>query len=58
MLERRSNRHKIAREGFNESYKEHIEEAIANTKEDGTAPVKGVYVDLRLGNLCNLKCRM
>ena len=21
-------------------------------------PKKGVYVDLRLGNLCNLKCRM
>jgi len=49
---------KSAREGFNESYREHIEEAIANTKEDGSAPVKGVYVDLRLGNLCNLKCRM
>ena len=49
---------KSAREGFNESYKDHIEEAIASTKEDGSAPVKGVYVDLRLGNLCNLKCRM
>ena len=49
---------KSAREGFNESYKDHIEEAITSTKEDGSAPVKGVYVDLRLGNLCNLKCRM
>ena len=44
---------KIAREGFNESTKI-IEEAIASTQEDGSIPKKGVYVDLRLGNLCNL----
>lgn len=49
---------KSARQGYNESYKDHIQEAIANTQEDGSAPLKGVYVDLRLGNLCNLKCRM
>ena len=36
-----------------------INEAIANTKEDGFCTrKKGVYVDLRLGNLCNSKCRM
>ena len=28
---------KSAREGFNESYKEHIDEAIASTQEDGSS---------------------
>ncbi len=31
---------------------------IASTKEDGTAPVNIPYFDLRLGNLCQLKCIM
>ncbi len=31
---------------------------IASTKEDGSAPVSIPYFDLRLGNLCQLKCVM
>jgi len=49
---------KSARLSYNDQYANHINEAIASTSEDGTAPLKAVYVDLRLGNLCNLKCRM
>jgi sulfatase maturation enzyme AslB (radical SAM superfamily) len=49
---------KSARQGYNESYERFINEAKATTTESGEAPLKGVYVDLRLGNLCNLKCRM
>ena len=49
---------KSARQSYNESYRHHIEEAVASTNEDGSAPAKGAYIDLRLGNLCNLKCRM
>lgn len=35
-----------------------IEELIAQTQEDGTVPEKLVYLDLRLGHTCNLKCVM
>ena len=49
---------KSARLSYNDQYANHIDEAISSTSEDGTAPLKAVYVDLRLGNLCNLKCRM
>ena len=35
-----------------------IEELIRETKEDGTVPEKLVYLDLRLGHTCNLKCIM
>lgn len=35
-----------------------IEELIAQTKEDGTVPERLVYLDLRLGHTCNLKCVM
>lgn len=35
-----------------------IEELIKQTKEDGTIPEKLVYLDLRLGHTCNLKCVM
>ena len=49
---------KSARMSYNDQYRAHIQEAISSTSEDGEAPLKGVYVDLRLGNLCNLKCRM
>lgn len=35
-----------------------VPELIANTKEDGTIPEKLVYLDLRLGHTCNLKCVM
>lgn len=35
-----------------------VPELIAQTKEDGTVPEKLVYLDLRLGHTCNLKCIM
>lgn len=35
-----------------------IKELIAETQADGTVPYKLQYLDLRLGNTCNLKCIM
>jgi hypothetical protein len=35
-----------------------LEELIKQTQEDGTVPEKLVYLDLRLGHTCNLKCVM
>ena len=35
-----------------------VEELISATQEDGTIPEKLVYLDLRLGHTCNLKCVM
>lgn len=35
-----------------------LEELIQQTAEDGTIPEKLVYLDLRLGHTCNLKCVM
>jgi pyruvate-formate lyase-activating enzyme len=35
-----------------------IPELIAQTQEDGTVPDQLVYLDLRLGHTCNLKCIM
>ena len=46
-----------------ERFEGHItwEEAVEHTSEDGTIDldkVKQTYYDIRLGNFCNLKCRM
>lgn len=35
-----------------------VEELIKQTEEDGTVPERLVYLDLRLGHTCNLKCVM
>lgn len=35
-----------------------LEELVKQTQEDGTIPEKLVYLDLRLGHTCNLKCVM
>lgn len=35
-----------------------IEELLEQTQEDGTVPEELVYLDLRLGHTCNLKCVM
>lgn len=35
-----------------------VEELIRQTNEDGTIPERLVYLDLRLGHTCNLKCVM
>jgi uncharacterized Fe-S cluster-containing radical SAM superfamily protein len=36
----------------------HLDELVSETLEDGTVPEKLVYLDLRLGHTCNLKCIM
>ena len=46
-----------------ERFAQHItwEQAVAHTEEDGTIDlehIKQTYYDIRLGNFCNLKCRM
>jgi sulfatase maturation enzyme AslB (radical SAM superfamily) len=35
-----------------------LEELVSQTSDDGTIPEKLVYLDLRLGHTCNLKCVM
>ena len=35
-----------------------LEELVSQTAEDGTVPEQLVYLDLRLGHTCNLKCVM
>lgn len=35
-----------------------IEELVKQTAEDGSVPEKLIYLDLRLGHTCNLKCIM
>jgi hypothetical protein len=35
-----------------------VEELIQHTEEDGTVPERLIYLDLRLGHTCNLKCIM
>ena len=35
-----------------------LQKLVKQTKEDGTVPVNVPYFDLRLGNLCQLKCVM
>jgi len=47
------------RQDANVSMARHVEAAVAATAADGAAPLELVTsADLRLGNLCNLKCRM
>ena len=46
-----------ARMHHNSEYSDAMVDSIVNT-EDGNAPLNIKYVDLRLGNLCNLRCRM
>ncbi len=42
----------------NKNYDHVIVESVLQTKPDGTIPVKFKSIDYRLGNLCNLQCRM
>lgn len=50
---------KSARQSWNEFGEKHILPYLDDlTGSDGSAPLRFEYVDLRLGNLCNLKCRM
>jgi radical SAM protein with 4Fe4S-binding SPASM domain len=46
---------------FNEIYLEQTKEAISKTNPDGSINIqdfKPVFLDVRFGNLCNLRCRM
>ncbi len=42
----------------NDQYSELVEDLIEETKEDGEIDPKIIHSDYRLGNICNLKCRM
>ena len=42
----------------NQFLTEKTKESVANTLEDGTAEPNIIYLDIRFGNICNLKCRM
>ncbi len=47
------------RQNSNVTFADNIDEALAATTPDGAVPMTFIRsVDLRLGNLCNLKCRM
>jgi sulfatase maturation enzyme AslB (radical SAM superfamily) len=46
------------RQSQNEKYSGLIPDLLARTGPDGSAPMDLLTVDLRLGNLCNLRCRM
>ena len=46
------------RQSANKNFEKHIDDAVKNTTDDGTAPFQLLYWDFRFSNLCNLKCRM
>ncbi len=46
------------REIENKNYENIIKESVESTKSDGSIAVKYRSIDYRLGNLCNLQCRM
>ena len=45
------------RQQENERYLDKIQEQIASTGPDGSIPVSFRFIELRLGNVCNLQCR-
>lgn len=52
---------KSTKDRFNEIYLDQTKEAIAKTNPDGSINIqdfKPVFLDVRFGNLCNLRCRM
>jgi sulfatase maturation enzyme AslB (radical SAM superfamily) len=46
------------RQGSNHSHQAQLDQEIARTKADGEIEVQLQSMDLRLGNTCNLRCRM
>jgi len=47
------------RQGYNRQFAHWIDGSLAQTAEDGTLADPAVrYADIRLGNMCNLTCRM
>ncbi|MBL8150870.1 MAG: twitch domain-containing radical SAM protein [Blastocatellia bacterium] len=49
---------KSHRQSQNEQYVEQIDALVSRTSQDGRVPLELQSVDIRLGNLCNLRCRM
>src|SRR5205823_2565223 len=48
-----------SRKGRNEHFQRHIPRLLADTASDGTVRAAAVrHLDMRLGNYCNLTCRM
>jgi sulfatase maturation enzyme AslB (radical SAM superfamily) len=46
------------RQTWNEIYKDHIDTSLQHVSEDGHLDPKSItYLDISLGNVCNLKCR-
>ena len=48
----------VYRDHFNMLFKDIIDQAYQNTKEDGSTDMKCVSFDYRFSNLCNFMCRM
>ena len=46
------------RQGMNSRFAEWVGKNRADARSDGTADFEITFMDLRLGNLCNLRCRM
>lgn len=46
------------RQGANHRWEAQLKKALAQTSEDGSAPMRFYSADIRLGNQCNLRCRM
>ncbi len=46
------------RQHVNEGYGDRIPHLLASTSPKGEAPLNLASIDMRLGNLCNLRCRM
>jgi molybdenum cofactor biosynthesis enzyme MoaA len=49
---------KSIRQGVNEKYQQEISSMLNNTRQDGSISSNILSADIRIGNLCNLKCRM
>lgn len=49
---------KSFREIQNDTYKNNIDKTISHVRSDGKLDISGIrYLDITLGNICNLKCR-
>ena len=48
----------VYRSYFNRLFEHKYDDAMTNTKEDGSTTLKPVSWDYRFSNLCNFKCRM
>jgi pyruvate-formate lyase-activating enzyme len=50
---------KSIRNHMNDRFRHHVDRVLENTAQDGTlTDPQVIYADIRLGNVCNLTCRM